>query len=82
MWSLLLAEVKCKPSLPTFKAALSSYINQFPDQPPVPGYPSENSLLTILLLKWRNPADFGGPTSSEAEVTSTMDQEERMASIS
>ena len=80
MWNLLPAEVKCKPSLPTFKAALSSYINQFPDQPPVPGYPSENSLLTILMLKWRNPAEFGGPTSSE--VNPATDQEEWMASIS
>ena len=82
MWNLLPAEIKNKPSLTSFKTALSTYISQFPDRPPVPGYPSENSLLTILLLKWRNPADFGGPTSSEAEVTSTMDQEERMASIS
>ena len=80
MWNLLPAEIKNGPSFISFKTALSAYINQFSDLPPVPGYPCENSLLTILMLKWRNPAEFGGPTSSEVNPAGV--QEEWMASIS
>ena len=81
MWNLLPPEIKDKTSLPSFKNSLSKYLKQFPDQPPVPGIPSENSLLTVLMLRWRNPSNFGGPALSVADATSPMDNELRMASI-
>ena len=82
MWNLLPAEINhCRSHS---KQLFFTYISQFPHSPPVLGinHPSENSLLTILMLKGRNPNEYGSPISSEAEVTSTMDHEERMASIS
>ena len=81
MWNLLPPEIKNKPSLLSFKTSLSKYLKQFPDQPPVPGIPSENSLSTILMLRWRDPSNFGGPTLSVTDGSSLMDKELWMASI-
>ena len=81
MWNLLPAGIKNKPSLSSFKSSLSKYISMFPDHPPIPGMPSENSLLHLLILHWRNPAQFGGPTVSVDDETSTMDTDPWMASI-
>ena len=79
MWNLLPAEIKSKPSLESFKMSLSKYLSLFPDCPPIPGYPSENSLTTILTLRWRNPDELGGPTCSLVEDTSAAEKDSRMA---
>ena len=79
MWNLLPAEMKSKTSLESFKTSLSKYLSLFPDRPPIPGYPSENSLTTILTLRWRNPDELGGPTRSLVEDTSAAEKDTRMA---
>ena len=54
LWNLIPKIIKRKPSLDSFKTALSKYNAQFPDHPPVPGIASDNSLLTVLASPWRN----------------------------
>ena len=81
MWNLLPENIKCKPSLDSFKAALSKYLSMFPDYPPIPGYPSENSLTTVLTLRWRYPDKYGGPTCSVRDSSNT-ERDTRMAGSS
>ena len=64
LWNLLPKAIKNKPTLESFKAALTKYITSLPDQPPIPGQPNDNSLITQLKISWRNPT-YGGQTSSE-----------------
>ena len=47
LWSLLPKRVNSLTSLEPFKIALSEFMGQYPDRPPVPGYtpPNSNSLL-------------------------------------
>ena len=51
LWNLLPAETRGQDTLDRFKASLSKFIAQFPDQPPVSGYTTRNS---NSLLDWRN----------------------------
>ena len=47
LWNILPKTVNSQTSLPTFKVTLGSFLDQFPDMPPVTGYtpPNNNSLL-------------------------------------
>ena len=59
MWNLLPKNIKSKPSLDSFKASLTKFIMMIPDNPPVPGIASQNSLLHLLAYNttaW-NPSD-------------------------
>ena len=69
LWNLLPKAIKRKGSLVSFKTALSKYITQFPDRPPVPGIASDNSLLTVLASPWRNTTDGGRATSDGDDST-------------
>ena len=64
LWNLLPKAIKNKPTLESFKAALTKYITSLPDEPPIPGQPNDNSLTTQLKISWRNPT-YGGQTPSE-----------------
>ena len=65
MWNLLPKSVKAKSSMDSFKSALTKFIMTVPDNPPVPGIASQNSLLYLLAnntTAW-NPGDitlYGG----------------------
>ena len=67
LWNLLPKAIKLKTSLESFKTALTKFILQVPDQPPVPGIASDNSLLTLLVSTWRNSIHDGGRAASEEE---------------
>ncbi len=47
LWNTLPKIVNSQTTLESFKTALSGFLRQFPDKPPVPGYtpPNSNSLL-------------------------------------
>lgn len=70
LWNLLPKRVKDKKSMESFKHSLSKFITQFPDQPPVPGIASDNSLLSVLVAgrsTWREPMREGGLVSSDED---------------
>ena len=68
LWNLLPKAIKQKTSLVSFKSALTKFILQVPDHPPVPGIASENSLLTLLASTWRNSdINDGGLAASEED---------------
>ena len=48
LWNLIPNAIRQKTSLDSFKAALTKFLLQLQDNPPVPGISSANSLLTIL----------------------------------
>ena len=48
LWNLIPKKIKLKSSLDSFKGALTKFIMQIPDHPPVPGIASQNSLLHLL----------------------------------
>ena len=48
LWNLLPPKIKSKRTLDSFKAALTKFIMTVPDNPPVPGIASQNSLLHLL----------------------------------
>ena len=54
LWNLIPKEIKSKPTLNSFKNSLSRYISEIPDQPPIKGMPSNNSLLDLLQSPWRS----------------------------
>ena len=68
LWNLLPKQVKVKKSLDSFKTAVTTFITQFPDRPPVPGITSDNSLLTLLVpgrSTWCTPIRYGGLAASD-----------------
>ena len=68
LWNLLPIQVKAKKTLDSFKIALTKFITQFPDRPPVPGITSENSLITLLVTgrsTWCTPILYGGLAASD-----------------
>ena len=52
LWNLLPKEVNTETSLPSFKVALSNFLDRYPDNPPVHGlsYINDNSLLSYPLF--------------------------------
>ena len=66
LWNSTPKEIKSKVTLDSFKVAVSKFINSFPDEPPVPGVPSNNSLL-VLLKKSCNYNTHGGRPMSMIE---------------
>ena len=48
LWNLIPKTIKEKPTLDSFKAALTKFIMTVPDNPPVPGIASQNSLVHLL----------------------------------
>ena len=79
LWNLLPKKIKVKKSLFSFKSALSKYITQVPDHPPVPGIASDNSLLCLLASdrsSWRNSQNVGGWATSYSDEDSDEDSEE------
>ena len=65
LWNLIPKKIKSKRSLDAFKAALTKYIMTVPDNPPVPGIASQNSLLHLLAsynTAWNSgdDTDYGG----------------------
>ena len=48
LWNMIPKSIKEKTSLETFKGSLTKLILRLPDNPPVPGRASQNSLLYIL----------------------------------
>ena len=59
LWNLLPKSVNTIRTLDAFKVTLGRFVEQCPDQPPVPGYtpPNSNSLLT-----WSTAGALGGCT--------------------
>ena len=58
LWNKIPKEVKLKKSLDSFNNALSKFMMSFPDQPPIHGLSSRNSLLEISLMnKYRGAVD-------------------------
>ena len=47
LWNIIPKEIRCKPSLSSFKSSLTRYLLQLQDCPPIPGISSANSLLDI-----------------------------------
>ena len=50
LFNLFPPDVGCLPTLEGFKARLGSFMEQYPDTPPVPGYATVND---NSLLSWR-----------------------------
>ena len=57
LWNLLPKSVNTIRTLDAFKVALGRFVEQFPDQPPVPGYTPPNS---NSLLSWSVAGGIGG----------------------
>ena len=51
LWNKIPKNIKEKPSLDSFKVALTKFLMSFPDQPPIHGVSSQNSLLDITTIK-------------------------------
>ena len=49
LWNRVPKDIRAKPSFNSFKLALTKYLLQLPDCPPVPGISSNNSLLDLSL---------------------------------
>ena len=47
LWNIVPKDIRAKPSFNSFKSALTKYLLQLPDRPPVPGISSNNSLLDL-----------------------------------
>ena len=47
LWNRVPKDIRAKPSFNSFKSALTKYLLQLPDRPPVPGISSNNSLLDL-----------------------------------
>ena len=49
LWNIVPKDVKDKTSLDALKVAMGSFLNKFPDNPPVKGYTTanDNSLLSL-----------------------------------
>ena len=49
LWNLLPANVTLMTCFSTFKAGVDHFLSQFPDKPPIQGYPyvNDNSLLSL-----------------------------------
>ena len=74
LWNLLPKKIKHKATMVSFKTALSKYITQFQDHPPVPGIASDNSLLTVLVSPWRNNSTYdGGRAASDGDDSAEED---------
>ena len=48
LWNRIPRDIRCKPTLSSFKSALTRYLLLLQDCPPVPGISSQNSLLDVL----------------------------------
>ena len=59
LWNLIPKEIKSKPSINSFKNTLTRFISEIPDQPPIQGMPSNNSLLDLLQSPWRSNCSGG-----------------------
>ena len=68
LWNQLPKAVKHRKTVLSFKCALTKFITQFPDHPPVPGIASDNSLLSLLASdrsSTRGSTLHDGPASSD-----------------
>ena len=72
LWNQLPRGVKHSKTMESFKSALTKFITQFPDHPPVPGIASDNSLLSLLTSGkyMMGSAVYGGPAASEEDYSS------------
>ena len=48
LWNVIPNSIRLKSPFTSFKAALTKYLLLLPDNPPVPGIASSNSLITML----------------------------------
>jgi hypothetical protein len=48
LWNRIPTVIRCKPTLSSFKSALTRYLLLLQDCPPVPGISSRNSLIDVL----------------------------------
>ena len=51
LWNRIPRKIKEKPSLDSFKVSLTKFLMSFPDQPPIHGISSLNSILDIKTTK-------------------------------
>ena len=66
LWNVIPKDIKEKKTMDSFKCALTKLLMQLPDEPPIPGVASENSL--VHLLAYHSTTD-GGPEASEEDDT-------------
>ena len=62
LWNKIPRVIRCKPTLSSFKSALTRYLLLLQDCPPVPGISSANSILDVLPgdLQLETVEDDGG----------------------
>ena len=73
LWNLLPPVIKSKRTLDSFKAALTKYIMSVPDNPPVPGIASQNSLLHLLA------SNTTAWNTGDANVDGVLEDDRRMS---
>ena len=81
LWNLLPKRITLKRSLMSFKTALSKFIQQVPDHPPVPGIASDNSLLTLLAsgrYTWRNSTHYDGGLAASDDDSEDDSEDDRI----
>ena len=77
LWNSL-PTVKRTKTFNSFKSALTSLLLQLPDNPPIPGTASDNSLLHLLAYRAaeRDEVQYGGPEPSEEDSDEPSDEDE------
>ena len=78
LWNSLPKAVKRKKTFNSFKSALTTLLLQLPDNPPIPGTASENSLLYLLAYRAaeRDAPQHGGPEPSDEDSDEPSDEDE------
>ena len=72
LWNLIPKGIKAKCSMDSFKAALTKFIMMVPDNPPVPGIASQNSLLHLLAYNttaWNSGDDTVGGVDANRRMS-------------
>ena len=77
LWNSIPKRVKQKKSFATFKAALTKLTLQLPDNPPIPGIASENSLIQLLARRAAGPdyTEDGGSETSDGDSEEPSDED-------